>query len=358
MTNPNVTRELLQQFIKAYGPIGQETEIKGLTQTEILPLCEKTWIDEAGNLIGYLPGHDHDPKKAVRVLAHLDEISLIINKIEEDGHISVTPLGGTNGYSFGQGPVDILGGTETISGVLSIGSMHTNDKDSLVWKIKPEGGNQALDISKMYVVTGYNKRELAEKGVFVGTRVALAKSRRELTMLGKGLVGGYFMDDRAVIVSALLALREIREKELRLPVDTYWVCSVAEELGGVGAAYAQANLPGGLSLALEVAPAEKNFGLEFNDQPVVVYHDTWSTYDKTTSDELVRAGERLSLKPQRAVYSDFGSDASVAKRYGHTAKSAVIATPTINTHGYETLHLAGIENLAKTVVEFLRENNF
>jgi putative aminopeptidase FrvX len=241
-----------------------------------------------------------------------------------------------------------------ISGVLSIGSMHNNDHDSLIWQVKAEGGNKALSLFKMYVLTGYDRNELAQKGVGVGTRVVVAKPRRTLTHLGNDLVGGYFMDDRAAAISSILALQEIKQKNIVLPIDTYWVFSVAEELGGVGAAYAQTNLPGNLSLALEVAPAEDNFGIEFNDQPVIVYHDTWSTYDKKTSDHLVEAGQKAGLQPQRAVYLDFGSDSSVAKRYGHTAKSAVVAIPTVNTHGYETLHLKGIKNLSQLILEYLQ----
>lgn len=357
MPYSNFIQELLQRFVQEYGPVGQEADVRELVQKELKPICQKTWVDEAGNLIGYLPGKNKNPQSAVRILAHLDEISFIISKIEADGQIFVSPLGGTNGYSFGQGPVDILGNQEIISGVLSIGSMHTNDKDSEVWKIKPEGGNQALDLSKMYVVTGYNKLEMEQKGIFVGTRVVVAKNRRILSVLNDNLIGGYFMDDRALVVSALMALKEIQEKKLILPIDTYWIFSVAEELGGVGASFAQANLPGSLSLALEVAPAEKHFGIKFNDQPVIVYHDSWSTYDKKSSDELVQVATNLQLQPQRAVYSDFGSDSSVAKRYGHTARSAVMAIPTLNTHGYEILHLTGIKNLAQVLVEFLTNTN-
>ncbi len=348
-----MTQKLLQELTSAYGPVGQEDEIRDLVHEKIKNLCDEVWVDSAGNLIGKTLGQDSNPKKAIKILTHLDEISLIISHIDRDGKIFVAPLGGTNAYSFGQGPVDILGEKETISGVLSIGSMHNNDHDSDVWKIKPEGGNQALDLKKMYVITGFDQVELEQRGVFVSSRVVVAKSRRNLTVLGNDLVGSYFMDDRAAVAAALLTLMEMQQIKAKPLMDIYWIFSVAEELGGVGAAYAQKEIPGYLSLALEVAPAEQNFGIKFNSQPVVVYHDTWSNYDKETSDKLIQTGQNLGLKVQRAVYSDFGSDASVAKRYGHIAKSSVISIPTLNTHGYETLHLKGIENLSQLLINFI-----
>ena len=41
-------------------------------------------------------------------MVHMDELSLIVKKIDDDGSIKVSPLGAILPASFGQGPVDIL----------------------------------------------------------------------------------------------------------------------------------------------------------------------------------------------------------------------------------------------------------
>ena len=56
---------------------------------------------------------------AIRLMAHMDEISMIVKRINEDGSLRVDPLGGILPGAIGQCPVDILGDQEKFSGVLS-----------------------------------------------------------------------------------------------------------------------------------------------------------------------------------------------------------------------------------------------
>ena len=45
---------------------------------------------------------------AIRLMAHMDEISMIVKRINEDGSLRVDPLGGILPGAIGQCPVDIL----------------------------------------------------------------------------------------------------------------------------------------------------------------------------------------------------------------------------------------------------------
>ncbi len=344
--------DLLGRMTHAYGPIGQEDDVRERCQQEIGSAVENHWVDAAGNLIAQTTGHSADPARRVHVISHLDEICLVVRRIDDNGLIEVTDMGGTSPLSFGQGAVDLLGPDGPIPGILSLGSMHTNDPETAVWKTKPDGGNQALRFAMMRVQTGLSKEEIADRGVGPGTRVVVAQSRRTITKLAHGIVGGYFFDDRAPVTTMISLLRQLSTGE-QLPIDVNWIFSVEEETGGIGAAYAQRTLPAQISIALETAPAEAHFGVEFSDQPVIIYHDTWSTSDKKLCDQLMQIGTEIGLRPQAAVYTDFGSDATVAKRYGISARSVTLGIPTRSTHGYEMIHLAGMSNLMKLVRGFL-----
>jgi putative aminopeptidase FrvX len=50
------------------------------------------------------------------------------------------------------------------------------------------------------------------------------------------------------------------------------------------------------------------------------------------------------MSVQLATLSGFGSDASIAMKFGHVARGACLAFPTQNTHGYEIAHLGAIAN--------------
>src|SRR4051812_13925159 len=81
--------------------------------------------DAKGNL---LVGSS-DPK--IVVTAHMDEVAMIVRRIEIDGRLTVGPLGGLFPWKLGEGPVQVLA-TEPLNGVISFGSIHTADKGSTV----------------------------------------------------------------------------------------------------------------------------------------------------------------------------------------------------------------------------------
>src|SRR5580704_14601807 len=109
--------DLLQSLIDARGPCGQEEEVREVCRGALHPLADEIWVDPAGNLIGKI--HGKEATKAIRIMVHMDEISMIVKRINDDGTLRVNPLGGLFPGSFGQGPVDILGDKEILTAVLS-----------------------------------------------------------------------------------------------------------------------------------------------------------------------------------------------------------------------------------------------
>ena len=53
---------------------------------------------------------------------------------------------------------------------------------------------------------------------------------------------------------------------------------------------------------------------------------------------------RLGVPLQLATIDGFGSDGSIAMKFGHVARAACLGFPTENTHGYEITHLGAIAN--------------
>ena len=58
-------------------------------------------------------------------MAHMDELSMLVKRLEPDGSLYLTPLGTMYPANFGLGPVAVLGDNQTLCGVLSLGSEHT-----------------------------------------------------------------------------------------------------------------------------------------------------------------------------------------------------------------------------------------
>lgn len=344
--------ELLQELLWAYGPCGQEDAVREICQRELTPFVDDVWVDPAGNLVGRVVGESPDAAPAIRVMVHMDELSMLVKRIHPDGTVHLTHLGTMYPANFGLGPVNLLGNQAHVCGVLTVGSEHTTKESPRIWETKPDGGDKSLDWSHVYVFTGRNPEELGAAGIAPGTRVCIHRSKRHLVEVGEYL-GCYFMDDRALVLTLLTAARRLRESGQRPRCDVYFVFTTNEEVGGVGGSYASRVLPGDLTLALEVGPTEAEYGTSVSSGPMVVYSDALGVYDKTVADRLMQIATEQGVNPQPAVLGAFESDASHAKAYGQSPLAALLCLPTLSTHGYEVVHKDSIDTLAKVVAEFL-----
>ncbi|MHC5765580.1 MAG: hypothetical protein ACYTXI_08100 [Nostoc sp.] len=60
----------------------------------------------------------------------------------------------------------------------------------------------------------------------------------------------------------------------------------------------------------------------------------------------------IDIPVQLTILSQFGSDASIAKKFGHVGRATCLAFPTQNTHGYEIAHLGAIANCINLLKAF------
>ncbi len=364
MADPDTTDALLKELLWTYGPCGQEDEVRAVCARELQHVVDDMWTDNAGNLIGYIAAgdppdgtaHRHrstaGSSMATRVMAHMDELSMLVKRIEPDGSLHLTHLGTMYPGNFGLGPVAVLGDHETFTAVLTLGSEHTTQESPRIWQTKPDQGDRALDWHHVYVFTGRTGEELAAAGVHPGTRVCVERSKRTLVEIGD-YVGCYFLDDRAAVTALLKAARLLRERGQRPADDLYVVFTTNEEVGGVGGSYASADLPGTLTLALEVGPTEEEYGTSVTGGPIVGYNDAMCVYDKDVADRLMKIATDRGFEPQAAALGAFMSDASHSKANGLTPRAGLLCMPTLSTHGYEVMSKRSIEAVAAIVADFV-----
>ena len=343
-------RELLQELLWAYGPCGQEDSVREICRRELTPFADEVWTDPAGNLVALLRGGNDAP--AVRVMAHMDELSMIVKRVEPDGSLHVAPLGTMYPGNFGLGPVAILGDRQTMTGVLALGSEHTTKESMRIWETKPDQGDRSLDWMHVYVFTGRTPDELSSAGIHPGTRICVDRSKRTLVDVGD-YRGCYFMDDRASVTAALQAAKVLRQRGQRPAGDVYFVFTTSEEVGALGGGYASRTLPGELTLALEIGPTEAEYTTTVAGGPIVAYSDALALYDKDVSDRLMHYATELGLTPQSAVLGSFESDASHAMASGLSPRTALLCIPTLSTHGYEVIAATAISSMTAVLVEFL-----
>ena len=101
--------ELVRELIALPGPPGQEEAVRAAVAAHAERLGCVHAADARGNLLIAPPGADAFPERPdVVVMAHLDEIALLVVRVESDGRLAVTNLGGLLPWKWGEGPVTIL----------------------------------------------------------------------------------------------------------------------------------------------------------------------------------------------------------------------------------------------------------
>jgi putative aminopeptidase FrvX len=338
--------QLIRDLVAEPGPPGQEEAIRDLVARHARDLGYETHADAKGNLLVSLSEVASESPRIV-VMAHLDEIALMVQQILPDGALRVVPLGGAYPWKWGEQPVEILARGELIPGVLSFGCIHTNSAAS----VAQQGREGPLQWDQAYVFTGLDGTALAEHGVRPGVRVVLARDVRKVREVGPYLVS-YFLDDRADLAVWLMALEAL--KGVELPGGVLFAATACEEVGGEGALYILHQHRPEICVALEIGPSVPESPFHPDSQPTIWVTDSFSSIKGADIRELEEVCEEVGVEPHWQALSRGGSDASCAAAQGLTARPITLGLPVENSHGLEIMHCKAPDVLCRLLVAYLK----
>ena len=335
----------LERLTNAHGPSGTEGEVERLLVEMFGELGDNIWQDEADSIVVHFKGASAD--SGIAVVAHKDEIAMIVKRVEADGRVRVRPVGGLHPWAIGETPVEILVGAESLPGVLSIGSKHVSS-ESPAAALK-QGG--ALNWESMWVETKVDAETLAARGVRPGRRVVIARHRKAPWWLGDDYLCGYNLDCRAGLAMLVAAAHELAETPPAR--DTWLIASSEEEIGGLGAIWSVAQVPAPTVIALDVVPVAAEYQTVNSGDPILPCKDRAGLYHAAMIDHMSVLAAQLGFGVQTAVLTSYASDATLAKASASAARAALIGYAGDNTHGYEISHVDGIINGARLLVAYL-----
>ncbi len=201
-------------------PSGFEANAVG-AKNLLAPLVDECYCDRAGNVVGYRKSAMPNAKK-ILLDAHLDEIGLIVTKIDENGFIHFTNLAGFS-------PIILPAAQVTIRGIRPVFGVVASMPPHLLTK---EDQDKITPMNKMVIDIGYSA-ERAKELIKVGDPIVLRQNCIEL--LGDR-ISGKALDNRAGVAVLLDVLATLNK--MPLPVDLYTVFSAGEEFSGFGARHA------------------------------------------------------------------------------------------------------------------------
>ena len=229
---------LTRELMLIPGLSGYEDRVRRTISCKLKALGLKTNTDTLGNLYATIEG---DPKlPSVLLFAHMDQLGLVVRKIETDGLIRVERLGGVPERALPAQPILLcVGEGRDVPGVIAHKSHHATTQDE---KYK------VLAYSELYIDAGFSSaEEVLEAGINVGTPIVYEPRAMELA---NGLISGTSVDDRAGC-AVVLATAETLLKHKQRPT-THILFSVLEEFNLQGAVTAARKLRPDIAIQLDL----------------------------------------------------------------------------------------------------------
>lgn len=337
----------LEELVRTPGISGFEDDIRDLIAKKIKGIrgAPKPRVDDLGNLIVTLGEKKKDAKHAV-VIAHMDELGMLVTNINRDGSLSVRKVGGIDDRTLISRVVHIRTKKGTVPGIIGLKPPHLMDDRSEMKKTVP-----AKDL-KIDVGTR-SKKETETLGIDFLDPIVLKK---DFEVMAKKYLVARALDDRFGCEAQLEMLRALAPKADRLPVKVSLVWSVQEEIGLRGAAAIANTLKPNFVFAIDCASTSDAPGASRENRPFVLGKgpglrlvDNRSIASPTLR-KLMNTVARKNRIPLQEAVTGGGTDAAAIQTAGCAAIS--VAIPLRYTHStVECIHVDDLKNLIKLMVK-------
>lgn len=235
-------RETMKALCSECGPSGFEGPVAAKARQLIEPLCDETWIDKMGNVVGVRRCGRKNARK-VLITAHLDEIGLIVTG-HEDGFLRFGKIGGVDPRMLPDRELTILT-DPPLFGVVAALPPHV---------MSAEDKEKTISIEDLRIDIGCSQKT-AQKLVPVGTPISF---RKDNYSLGEHFYCGTSLDDRSCFAACMYAMELLQGRTL--DCDVYIMGATVEETSSVGALTGSYAIDPDLCLVADVCQAKTTDG--------------------------------------------------------------------------------------------------
>lgn len=178
---------------------------------------------------------------SVMLEAHMDEIGLMVSKIDENGFLYVVPVGGIDSRILPGNMVTVHSNGKNYKGVIGAKPPHVMSAAEY---------DNVLGFDSLFIDCGFSFDEAKEK-IIPGATVTFLS---EYTELLNGNISSKSMDDRASVAVILDVAQKLADADL--DYDLYFCICVQEEVGLRGSAVAAYTVNPDFAIAIDVTHAK------------------------------------------------------------------------------------------------------
>lgn len=299
-------KDTLRKLCEAYGPSGNEGQVRDLIRAEIAGLADSVRVDALGNLIAVKGSGG----RRVMLAAHMDEIGVIISHIDDNGFLRFATVGGV-------GPLGLLGGRVVFAdGTIGVIGLE-----------KLEDRERTPGISKFFI--DISARSKGEVHLKVGDMAGMS---RPFIANGDRWIGKA-MDDRAGCLVLIETMRRLQTPQH----EVAFVFTTQEEVGLRGATTSAFGIDPEIAVAVDVTltgdtPKCAPMAVSLGGGAAIKVRDGGMLAHLGVKDLLVQRAEENGIAYQLEVLEGGTTDGRAIQTSRAGVPTGVVSVPTRYVH--------------------------
>lgn len=335
--------DILTQSLLTPSPSGSEERVTALFAEAIRPYVDKITTDSNGNCIA----HKQGTGSKVMIMAHADEIGLMISYIDDRGFLYFNPIGAIDTNILPGLRVIIQGKNGSVTGIIGKKPIHLQNEKETGKPLSPE--DLWIDIAATSKTDALTKVQVGDVATFEPNAQLLDNDR----IISKSL------DDKIGLITLIGVAKTL--KDSNTDKDLYFIASVQEELGARGAQMVSEAILPDIGIAIDVTHATDypsmspaaDGDIKLANGPVV---PLGPNMNKGINQTLITIAEANTIPYQvEAIAKPTGTDARMIQVAGHGIKTGLISIPCryMHTPG-EMVSLSDTDNTIILLTEYLK----
>ena len=332
--------DCFRELINVPSPVGYDILMNPVLEKYAAMFGCPITYDNKGT--AYLTLEGQDNSKTVMVSAHLDNLGLVVRRIEPDGTIRVRNMGALNFHSAEGETVTVFTRSgKAYTGLLTVSSHSIHVFDDC--REMPRDEHNMLILLDERVNC---KEDVQKLGIRNGDLIAI-EPRFELTP--NGFLKSRFIDDKAAVACCFTMLKYLKENSLKPKHRTIISFTYMEEVM-LGGNYMPPEVSEAVALDIGCIGPDQD-GTEFGVSSCA--YDNNGPYNYALTTRLINLAEKLGCDYAVDTFRHYGSDCSAAIKGGCNVKVGVFGMAVSCSHGRERTHLDGLRNSMDLLIGYV-----
>jgi len=335
--------DVLVRLLRIPSPTGYTDKIVHMVVEELEALGLECELTRRGAIRAEIKGKQASPDRAI--VAHLDTLGAQVKQLKENGRLEIVPIGHWSARFAEGARVSVFTRDGSVRGTIlplkASGHTYNEEIDTqpVAWT------NLEVRVDENV----WNAKALADLGINIGDFISI-DTGVEVGELS-GFINSRHLDDKAGVAAMLAATKAVIENGCELPVDTFLLFTISEEVGSG----ASAVLHGDVSEMVSVDNGTAAPGQASQETGVTVsMADMVGPFDYHLTNKLIDLCADFDVPFQRDIFRYYRSDSASAIEAGSDIRTALVCVGVDASHGYERTHTNAILSVAQLLSLYMQ----